>query len=55
MTGIVNALEEGITASSLTGAIPQVGSALVAIILFSLGFVIFRRFLRGASKGKARL
>lgn len=55
MAEITNALSDGLTATSLSGAIPNVGTALVAIILFSLGFVIFRRFLRGASKAKARL
>lgn len=55
MEAITNSLSDGITATSLAGAIPNVGTALVAIILFSIGFVIFRRFLRGASKAKARL
>lgn len=55
MSAISTALSNGITATTVASTIPNVGTALVAIILFSIGMHIFKRFLSGASKMKAKI
>lgn len=55
MGAISNSLVAGLTPAAVAGTIPNVGGALVAIILFSIGIGIFRRFISGAGKAKAKI
>lgn len=55
MDHIANTLNEGISSAALAGTIPHVGAMFVALIIFSIGLMIFRRVLRGARSAKPKV
>lgn len=52
---VVADVNSEVTVANLSSQIPNVGSVLAVFIIFGVGFVIMRRVLRGAQKGKARI
>lgn len=55
MNEIVTSLNQGVTAGTLAAAIPEVGPMFLALIIFSIGLMIFRRVLRGARSAKPKV
>lgn len=55
MEDLVAKLTTGLTADAFFGALAGYGDLIVSLILVAFGYYIFRRVIRGASKGKARV
>lgn len=55
MDTIANTLNASVTSQQLADTIPSVGPLFAALIIFSIGLMIFRRVLRGARSAKPKV
>ena len=47
--------ENGITATSLWGAVSPIAPFVVVMVFFALGYYIIKKSVKGAAKGKVRM
>ena len=53
MTGIVSQLTTGVTSAGLFGTVGEVFPFVIVMIGFAFGYMVLRKNVKGASKGKA--
>lgn len=55
MSSFITALNTGLSATALWGAIADTAPLIITLVLFGLGFYVTRKLVKGASKGKTRM
>lgn len=55
MSAFITALQSTLTGAALWGEIAGLAPWLASITLFGFGFYVFRKSIKGASKGKVRM
>lgn len=55
MADFVTALTTGITPAALWGALTSLAPIVVVMVIFSFGYYVVRRIIKGAGKGKTRI
>jgi len=55
MSAFITALQTTLTGANLWGEISGLAPWLASIVLFAFGYYVFRKSLKGVSKGKARI
>lgn len=50
----VNALEVGLTQDALWGSVTPFANLMIALVVFSFGYYIFKKVYKGFGKGKPR-
>ncbi len=55
MTGIVTQLTTGITSAGLFGTVAEIVPFVIVMIGFAFGYMVLKKTVKGASKGKANI
>lgn len=55
MSTFITSLTTELTAANLWGAFSGVAPLIGVLVIFSLGFYIVRKLIKGAAKGKVRI
>lgn len=55
MAAFISALQSTLTGAALWGEISGLAPWIAATTLFAFGYYVFRKTLKGAAKGKARV
>lgn len=55
MADFISALNTGLNASAMWGAIADSAPLIITLVLFALAFYLVRRLVKGAGKGKIRM
>lgn len=55
MAAFISALNTGLSATSMWGAIADAAPLIITLVLFALAFYLVRKLIKGAGKGKIRV
>lgn len=55
MSAFIEALNTGLSATAMWGAIADAAPLIITLVLFALAFYIVRKLIKGAGKGKIRI
>ena len=55
MSAFIEALNTGLSATAMWGAIADAAPLIITLVLFSLAFYLVRKLVKGAGKGKIRM